>query len=80
MKRNRGLMRWALLLSLCLGGFTTMSPASAAVPANRCKDRCKEEYRRRVDECRNERDRRGGRHLCEERAKREREDCKRHCR
>ncbi len=77
MKRRNVLLRLSVALLFCLSTFITLSPASAAVPGNRCKDRCNEVYHRRMDECKGMR---REQHRCEDRAKRERDDCKHRCR
>jgi hypothetical protein len=77
MKRTNVFLRFSMALLFCLSTFVTLSPASAAVPGNRCKDRCNEVYHRRIDECRSMR---REQHRCEDRAKRERDDCKHRCR
>jgi hypothetical protein len=78
MKRSNVFLRFSVALLFCLSTFVTLSPASAAVPGNRCKDRCNDVYHHRKDECRNLR--RGEKRRCEDRAKRERDECKRRCR
>jgi hypothetical protein len=70
------LLRLGLALILCLGAFVH---ADAAVPSNRCKDRCNEVYRVKKDLCRSiplkhERKR------CENAAKHAKDDCKHRCR
>jgi hypothetical protein len=78
MKRSSVLLRLSLAVVFCLGAFVTAGTASGAgVPGNRCKDRCNERYNRRMDECNSLRG--GERGRCKDRAKHERDDCKRHC-
>ena len=78
MKRRSVLWRLGLALVFCLGAFVTAGSASgAAVPGNRCKDRCNERYNRRKDECKGLR--KYARHQCEDRAKYERDQCKQRC-
>ena len=57
----------------------TFANVGAAVPSNRCKDRCNDAYRLRKDLCRaiplkNERK------TCEKAAKRAKDNCKHRCR
>lgn len=70
-------LRFSLLLLICLGTFSFVGPAANA--GNRCKDRCNDAYRLRKDTCKlipykPERKR------CEKNAKRAKDDCKHHCR
>lgn len=78
MKQKHVFLRFSAALLFCLSTFVTLSPASAAVPGNRCKDRCNDVYHRRMDECRGLR--RGEKRQCEARAKGERDECKHRCR
>jgi hypothetical protein len=78
MKQASVVLRLGFVLALCLGAFATAGSASgAAVPGNRCKDRCNERYHRRMDEC--SRLRRGERRQCEDRVKIEHDECRKHC-
>jgi hypothetical protein len=77
MKRSSVLMRLSLVLFVCLGAFSAVSPASAG--GNRCTDRCADRYRYRKSVCKaipfkQER------HRCEDGAKRAKNECKRRCR
>ncbi len=69
-------LRLTVALLLLLGMFASVG---AAVPSNRCKDRCNDTYRVRRDLCRaiplkHERK------SCEKAAKRAKDDCKHRCR
>jgi hypothetical protein len=78
MKRRSLILRLGLATLFCLSTFVTVSPASGAVPGNRCKDRCNDIYHRRMDECRGLR--RWEKNRCEDRAKREHDNCRSRCR
>jgi hypothetical protein len=78
MKRTSVFLRLAMALLFCLSAFATVSPASGAVPGNRCKDRCNDVYHRRMDDCRGLR--KYDKRRCEDRAKREHNECRNRCR
>jgi hypothetical protein len=78
MKRTSLFLRLAMALLFCLSAFLTVSPASGAVAGNRCKDRCNDAYHRRMEDCRGLR--RYEKRRCEDRAKREHNECRRRCR
>ena len=70
-------LRFSLLVVVCLGTFSAVSPIASA--GNRCKDRCNDAYRLRKDACKmipfkHERKQ------CEKSAKRAKDDCKHNCR
>ena len=48
MKKAIYVLRWSLMLLVCLGAFAGVSPASSA--GNHCKDRCNEHYNRRKNQ------------------------------
>jgi len=77
MKHASWITRIGFAIVLCLGVATALIPASTAAGGNRCKDHCNRTYQERKDSCRglhgNEK------HHCEERAKREHEECRHHC-
>lgn len=77
MKRTTFALRLSLVLLVCLGTFGAASPAANA--RNRCKDRCNDVYRVRKDVCKAIPIKRE-RHRCEDRAKRDKDNCKRRCR
>jgi hypothetical protein len=77
MKRSRFVLRLTLVLLVCLGTFGAVSPTANA--KNRCKDRCNDNYRLRKDACKLI-PLKGERHVCENRAKRAKDDCKHRCR
>ncbi len=77
MKRTSFVLRWSLVLLVCLGTFAAAGQASNA--RNDCKDRCKERYNLRKDICKAIAHKRQ-RHSCEDAAKHVRDECKRHCR
>ena len=77
MKKATFVLRWSLMLLVCLGTFLAMGPPSEA--GNHCKDRCDDVYRLKKDACKllpykHER------HRCEDRAKRAKNECKHRCR
>ncbi len=77
MKRVTVMLRLTLVSLICLGTFSTVSPASGA--GNRCTDRCADIYKVKKDACKlipfkSERK------ICERRAKEAKDDCKRRCR
>lgn len=77
MKRTTFILRLSLVLLVCLGTFGAAGQAANA--RNRCKDRCNDVYRVRKDACKaipfkHER------HRCEDRAKRDKDNCKHRCR
>jgi hypothetical protein len=78
MNRKSLFSKLLVVLFFCLSTFTAVSPGSAAMPANRCKDRCKVIYRHRKHECRYLR--KYQRHRCEDRAKYARDVCRLRCR
>jgi hypothetical protein len=80
MKRTVVLLRFCLAVVFCFGIFGGVNPASAAGDRHdrECHRRCNEEFHRLKQECRGLRGRE--RHRCEERAKREHNECKRRCR
>ena len=81
MKRTAVLLRLMLIALCCLGifaGANTPLAAGRDRHDRECRRRCLEDFRRMKDECRGLRGRE--RHRCEERAKREHNECKRHCR
>ncbi len=78
MKSANLCLRFALAVLFCLSSFAVLNPASAAPRGNRCKDRCNEIFHRRKDECKSLR--RWERRRCEQRAKNDRDECRRHCR
>ena len=77
MKGTRLLLRSLLVLLICLGGFSAVSPASAA--GNRCKDRCNDRYKIRKDGCKAI-PYKHARHACEDAAKQAKNECKHRCR
>jgi len=69
--------RWGLVLLVCVGTFSALSPASEA--GNHCTDRCADVYHVRKDACKlipykHER------HRCEDVAKHNKDTCKHRCR
>lgn len=78
MNRKSLVFKFLVVLFFCLCTFTGVSSTSGAVPANRCRDRCKEIYRHRKHECR--RLRKHQRRRCEDRAKYARDVCRLRCR
>ena len=77
MKRISVVLRFSLMLLVCLGAASTVSPASGG--GNRCTDHCADTYKVRKDACRlipfkTERK------ICERRAKEAKDDCKHRCR
>jgi hypothetical protein len=75
--RRTFVLRFSLLVLVCLGMFSAVSPT--AIAGNRCKDRCNDAYRLRKDACKliplkHERKQ------CEKSAKRAKDDCKHRCR
>jgi hypothetical protein len=77
MKRTTVIPRLSLAFLVCLGTFAAVSPATVA--GNRCKDRCNEVSRLRKAVCK-EIPLKHERHLCEDAAKRAKNDCKHRCR
>jgi hypothetical protein len=77
MKRTSFVLRWSLVLLICLGTSAAAGPASNA--RNDCKDRCKQRYNLRKDICKAIPYKRQ-RHSCEDAAKHVRDECKRSCR
>jgi hypothetical protein len=70
-------LRWSLMLLVCVGTFSALSPASEA--GNHCTDRCADVYHLKKDACKlipykHER------HRCEDAAKRAKNECKHRCR
>jgi hypothetical protein len=78
MKRTSLFLRLGLALLFCLGTIANVSPASAAAKGNRCKDRCNDAYHRRMEDCRGLR--KYDKRRCEDRAKREHNECRHRCR
>ena len=77
MKRIRMVLRLSLMLLVCLGAASTVSPALGG--GNRCTDHCADVYKVKKDVCKlipfkNERK------ICERRAKEAKDDCKHRCR
>lgn len=70
-------LRTLLLALLCVGVWS--GSASAVGGSNRCKDRCNDVYRLRKDACKSI-PFKHGRHRCEDRAKRDKDNCKHRCR
>ncbi len=76
MKKFMFAFRWSLVLFVCLGTVAAVSPASGA--GNHCTDRCADVYRVKKGACKlipykHER------HRCEDRAKRDKDNCKHRC-
>ncbi len=80
MKRSKVLIRMSLAALFCLAIFPGGSPAFAGGDRHdrQCKRICDDEFQRRKLECRGLRGR--DRHRCQDRAKREHNDCKHRCR
>ena len=76
MKKATFVLRWILMLLVCLGTFAAVSPASSA--GNHCKDRCNQHYNQRKNYCKSLRYKHE-RQRCEDEVKREKDECKRHC-
>ena len=77
MKGSNAVLKLSLVLVICLGAFSAVSPASAG--GNRCTDRCADIARMKKDACKlipykHER------HRCEDQAKRAKDECKHRCR
>jgi len=76
MKRDKIVLRLSLMLFVVLGTLTAAGPSSSA--KNRCKDRCKEDYNIKKDACKTI-PLKHARKVCEDVAKRSRNECKRRC-
>ena len=77
MKKATFVLRWSVMLLVCLGMFLAMGQLSEA--GNHCTDRCADVYRVRKDACKlipykHER------HRCEDAAKHAKNECKHRCR